>query len=486
MIDSVTISNPGYTTGSSKDNQKVPQSNLPQSNQVAPNLGVNITITDPIAPPTMILAVATTQTATTQTANKTKEPPKVESTKSVNSEKPTKEVEISKYLQTSFSEVKEEHNIILCQCVILSPSLTKGFIPFIPSMKAMLGKPKTIEEYLHQIKTGINVYKKEIDEAYEYLEYLKKHGTIPEGGQMPDWLRQKGESLSKKYVWLYASHRKLEDYGMDVDYLTMPVIDHDVVTDEDLLNCGYKNYPIILYTAKYDRLLADYAGVSTRGKLGRQLNINGTELYKLWKELDRLGLVTEYKWEKKDASGKTTTEKNIKKWLEVSRNTNVKTLVKKMDVSSNIKDKLIKYLETLKNGKKKDVIFMKKYEDLKEEYNSETLTNYLMNGLTSLLSIYGSPATQESYNNHFVPKLIEEYDNFEDLLKEGIKLLSTSKYEAGITVVNKRFTEIIEDKKKKFGGELPLGQEVLFYLLEMQDKIPDSSKEEAVRVIKLK
>jgi hypothetical protein len=275
---------------------------------------------------------------------------------------------------------------------------------------------------------------------------------------------------------------------MDMDYLTIPTLDNPVVTDKKLLEMGYANSPLLSMLSQYDKFLSKYNGVSTVGKLGRDLNIQGVELYNLWKELTNAGMVNDYSWMKTDASGKVINA-NKNKWLEVPVSVNVKSLVAKIALSPDVSQKLESYLVTLQNGKKRDGNFLKKYEELKTDYNQNVKEkDYLMNGFTAF-SALGIEINQERYQNYFVPKAnawIKEYCKFEGLASAII--IDDFQMDGDYRVDRLKYMDKYLEKIKTgfLGKNIPVGQEFLFKLLDDYENLPQEKKSATIYEIKYK
>jgi len=442
------------------------QSGISQSTEFIPNPDVKVSMSTNAIAPRVIVANAVTP---------------VDVVKPV---KPEFVMDISKYFKTTFLDLEEEHITILTQRAMLLPRFSLG-AKTVPTLRLLQGKPKSLDVLAKQATQFTEMIKDEMAVAFKYKE---EHGPYPEDRPSPEWIKQNAELIAKKYVFYYASHKLKEDFGMDMDYLTMPIIDHDVVTDKQMLGAGYTNYPLTIHLAKYDDLLNEYTGVSTIGRLGKELKIDGVELYKLWKKMDKAGIVTDYKWELKDDYGNVTA-KTSNKWLEVASNVNVKKLVAGLNVSSAYNDNLVNYLTSLQNGKKRDDSFIKKYEDLKISYRDKVLVdNYLVMGFRTL-NVADMPCSTKSYRENYMPKVrdwMKEYSDFERFLNVGVKGLNTTTSESVVSNIHNKFTKAIEFKKEDFGGEVPLGQEFLFKLFETHDSVSEAEKYNSIYEIKYK
>ena len=417
-----------------------------------PDVTVSVS-TNPITPPNMIVAKATQET------NKVD---KAEAVKAVKSELV---MDISKYLKTTFLDLEEDYIVLQNQRAQLLPGYSREDAHALPSLRFLQGKPKNFDSYS---KAGHELTAMIKDKMEESFKYKDKYGAFPEGQPVPEWIKQNAATLAKKLVYYYSSHRNMEDFGMDIDYLTMPIIEHNVVTDKFLWKIGYTEYSITTCLAKYDDLLKEYTGVGTVGKLGRELKLDGVELYNLWKKLDKAGIVADYNWELKDDYGKVVTDKTSNKWLEIANSINVKDLVASLNVSPSYSDKLVNYFISLQNGKKRDDSFIKKYEELKVKYRDEVIVgNYYVSGFRAMG--FSMPNSQESFINNYGPmasKWIKEYRNFEkEVLANTVHLFFDD--EESVSISKKEFFETLEKQKKLLDSEsLPLGQEFLFQILE--------------------
>ncbi len=429
--------------------------------------------TNPITPPNIIVAKATQETN------------QVVNVEAVKQKKPEFVLDISKYFKTIYLDLEEDIVMLFAQTSILTSNITKNNIRPIPTNKMMLGRPKTLEELVSQGRKLLD--SPEFKEAFK----CKEQNGVFAIGKTPEWLNKKIELLAKKHVFFYASHKDLEDYGMDMDYLTIPMIDKTAILPEALQKQfpGYSNLRQLKYLIEYDNLLTEYSGVSTVGKLGRELGISGVELYNLWKELDKTGIVTSLNWEHKEDGDKSTV-KTAKKWLEVASNVNVKGLMASIDCDQNIKPKLEKYLLTLQQGKKRDDAFAKSYENLKVDYYEIVLKeNYYLGGL-QVLSALDVAFNNQNLNNYYRPKAnewIEDYDYFSSQVKVAISVLTTAKTEKAMSYFKDFTDKRLEGFKQEYEGEnLPVGQEFLFQILEEMDSIPKEKISEALYAVKYK
>jgi len=172
-----------------------------------------------------------------------------------------------------------------------------------PCLKGYLGKPKNRETHWAASQAMLNH-----PEVKQVLAFAKRDGlwTMPNGKvgvriDIPYGIDKELELVAKQYVYFYASHKYLDDYGMDIDYLTFPVIDVPLTKEE----IGpYLSFPIVTSLYNYDQLFDTYDGVSTMGRLGRKLGIDGVELYNVWKQLKASGNVANMKWSAENRKGK--------------------------------------------------------------------------------------------------------------------------------------------------------------------------------------
>jgi hypothetical protein len=231
---------------------------------------VNIVRNTPGTPPSMISLDANTP-ATSEVA--TVEVPNFDE------KKPEQVVYLSQYFDATYLSLHAELTALITQREALK-NPKEEFALYTP-IKDFIGQTEVKESNLSSNP-----------EIIMAIDHRKKFGQITEGQPMPEWFNKKAELLAKKFAFFYASHKKLEDFGMDMDYLTMPSsIDLSLITPDDLLR-----FPILQSLKEYDELLSKYPGVSTVGKLGRELKIDGVELYNLWKELTKQGVVKDYEW----------------------------------------------------------------------------------------------------------------------------------------------------------------------------------------------
>ena len=397
--------------------------------------------------------------------------------------KPEYVVNISNNFKTSFIDLEEETVQAYNQLIVFTRELKDAGAFLLPPLKFMMEKEQTIESYITLGETMNS--KPEIQEAHKYV---KENGLHKEGQPMPVWYSEKIEQLAKKFVFFYSSHEKLEDSGMDMDYLTIPSLEHVIITDEQILKVGYSNTDFVIMLSKYDMLLSEYSGVGTVGTLGRQLNIKGVELYNLWKALIKEGVVTDYTWKKTDDSGKVI-DKNIHKWLEIKPNTDLKALVAKLGLLPNIAKKLENYLLTLSKGNKADSNFIKKYEELKSDYANNVLNdNYLLKGF-EVFTALGMENDQKNYDKFFVPKAdewVKEYNKFEETsigMIERFQVENKEDMSLRIFFIEHYLKRIKSDFQDK---NIPVGQEFLFRLLEENDNLPQEKKSAAAYEIKYK
>ncbi len=454
---------------------------LPTTTTVTQNPDIKVSVaTNPITPPNVIVA---------KQANEAQATAEVAKTEAVKPVKPEFVVDVSKYFKTTYLDLEEEFKMVTDTRRLLYPNITKADLYLMPPASMVLGKGLVEKGPLgnDSHKIILKFTKENQNKIDEILKWKAENGAFPEGGSGPKWLTDKTELLAKKYYYYYASHRKLEDYGMDMDYLTMPVIDREVRSG--LLEIDSGIVEMLGCLVKYEDLLKEYSGVSTVGKLGRELKIDGVELYSLWKELDRVGLITDYNWKQKGNKG-IVTDKTSNKWLEVASNVSVKELVNSLNVSPNYKDKLVNYLISIQNGKKRDESFIQKYDNLKISYRDDVVEGSTMRMVARSLFIDTLSSMSEQYfYSDFSSRTkgwMPEYTEFEELFNARFHTLNrvsrpefASRSKAGID-------EMISETTEKFKGKIPLGQEFLFSFLENMDNLPQEDLDRGIYKIKYK
>lgn len=410
---------------------------------------------NPIAPPTMILAEANTARAEN-----------VQSVSETQSAKPEFVINISEYFQTSFLDLEEQVTNNLNQGVVLSvfdeEDIARLDALVIP-LRFFIGKEKSVRQ---QIRLSQELSKEPF--IQKALRYRQEHGRLAPG-EFPEWLVESMQMNAKRVLFKMMAMMDNYDYGLDVDYLSLPMIDGGMFRDE--LTRSYESLFFILQeTYKYDQLFYDYSGVATRGRLGRQLGIDGVELYNMWRELDKKGLVAEHEMAHINAQGNEST-KNVKIWLEIPAGINVRQLVNSLDVSQNIKNKLESYLLSLQRGKRRDNNFIRRYEELRQGYREKLHSEYSIRVRSLMLDV--TTRSQEDFNRFHarVDEWVREYRGFEKSLFEGIQdlYLVDDFFEMAYDFLIKR----LETQKERFNGNIPLGQEFLFRLLEFSDNLPE-------------
>jgi hypothetical protein len=446
----------------------IPQDNTHSTGNTVVNVAnpdVKVVITDPITPPGMILAQANTGTSGAGQANRTAEASNVEAVAEVTPAKPEFVIDISKYFQTSFLDLEEEATSNFNQLMILhymDEERIKGLDALIIPVRLFLGKEKTIFESIR--------LSKELAREPQYqraLRHRQEHGKV-ELGEFPEWLVESHLRNSKRTVFKMIAMLDNHDYGLDVDYLSLPMIDDGVLCSKLSKNI-HISFFILQETYKYDQLLNEYSGVATRGRLGRQLGVDGVELYNLWRELDQKGIITEHEMNHKDFQGKENTKK-FKMWLEVASDINIKQLVVSLNVSENIRGKLENYLLGLQRGKKRDEGFIRRYEGLRNVYRERVQQSYSIEIDGLFLNV--TERTQEDIEryNATMNEWVREYRDFDSFLRLYLRRLTLGANERQVSVFNDRFIKTLETGKEKFKGEIPLGQEYLFLLLENNER----------------
>ena len=389
--------------------------------------------------------------------------------------KPVLEVNISQYFQANYFVLDDHADLIAGKSALYRHEMNYNDLILRPSFGMWLGNPKTWEVFLDISRDMGNR-----SEFREVINHVRQHGVLKEGEALPEWLIEELELHAKRFVFSYASRINLPDYGIDTDYLTMPVIDLFIVRDPRLINIGYtdSNLSIFRIIADYDSLLNEYTGVSTMGRLGRELSIEGVELYNLWQELEKEGVVSSYIGRHIDHQGQET-QKTSNKWLEIGSNVNIQQLVRGLDIASGLRARLQTYLTSLQRGKKRDNAFNSRYEELKNNYRNEGLSLYLLHGF-GMLSHTGMEETNRNYNEVYLPmanEWIGEYEYLEYSLLRDMNSFSRHANQRGADVFYDRFKRIVENQKEMFKGDLPLGQEFLFYLLQENAKAVEDHKE---------
>jgi len=158
---------------------------------------------------------------------------------------------------------------------------------------------------------------------------------------------------------------------------------------------------------------------------------------------------------------------------------NVDKFVEGLDVSSNLRPKLVKYLKGLQNGKRRNLMFKAKYDILRDKHKSEVLVkDYLLAGFRTFSRLYGLDGhSQEGYRKDYMPvldKWMDEYNKFERYLLSGVKSLNTRSEKVTAMVYDKLIKNL--SLEKEFGGEIPIGPEILFMLMEAGDASAEEKK----------
>ncbi|MDD4527363.1 MAG: hypothetical protein PHF25_04920 [Candidatus Margulisbacteria bacterium] len=424
--------------------------------------------------------------------------------------KPELEVEISKYFQESFLGLEYEFIRINAQnyySFTIDDIKNTGAIP---PLKVQLESNDLVSEYPSLVKSVVQndaEFKKLIEFAmqnkvnnprYDYEKLVPG----PDGKvALPEWLAKGLETVAKKYVYFYASHKHLNDFGMDMDYLSMPIIKY-VKYNTKQMYAGFNHYNITFFLSDYEKFLNKYDGVGTIGSLGKALSsngdkyelINGVELYGIWSQLKSAGLVENYKWEDTQENGKKVINETAK-WLQIPSDMNVRNFVAGLKTSPKYEAKLILYLKKLQKGKQKsgfltESAFAADFAVLRSAYCTEVLVkDYLVGGFKADAVGYGIDGyKQDNYRNYYRPKVDEwmkEYYSFEaDILKNTAHLFFDD--EKSVSNSKKEFFETLENKKQLFDGKrLPLGQEFLFLILDKADEA-SSFLDDALYDIKFK
>lgn len=433
---------------------------------------VNIVRNTPGTPPNMILLAAKTPSNTPATS-------KVAAVEAVTNSS-TEKFDINKYFSTSYLDLEEELTELRNIYVLLTTSREKTNALY-PSINDWIGEKQNYQSFS---KLAENKYRSpEMQEFIQKVEIerLNHGGPFLEGQTMPEWYIQKVELLVKKFVFFYASHSNLEDSGMDMDYLTFPSLENAIITDENVLKLfNNQQPPVLKQLVHYDNLLSKYNGVATVGKLGRVLNLKGVELYNLWKGLTEAGLVTDFEWEKTGPSGEQVIYKS-NKWLEISGETDINKLVTKLaddkTISEELKIPLTDYLLTLQKGIKKDSLFITRYRLASLVYKNNALNEYLFSGYDIFTTLgaedkatKASKAYLQKFINDIADELNKEYNKVVEEILEKIRIFQLN------NKVNKFsdlefFKPYLDRIQSEFEGELPLGQEFLFRVLQINDKL---------------
>jgi len=436
-----------------------------------PGKDVNIVRNTSGTPPNMILPDANTP-ATSKVAA-------VEAVTNSTTEK----FDINKYFSTNYLDLEEEFMELINIYSLLSTSIEIKNALY-PSINDWIGTKQTYQSFS---KLAGNKYSS--PEMQEFIQKVKVErlnhgGPFLEGQTMPVWFIQKVELLVKKFVFFYASHINLEDFGMDMDYLSFPSLENAIITDEKLLTL-IDQPPVLRQLVHYDNLLKKYNGVATVGKLGRVLNLKGVELYNLWKGLTEAGLVADFEWEKTGTSGEQVIYKS-NKWLEIPEETDINKLVTKLADDKTISEELVipltDYLLTLQKGIKKDSIFITRYKLASLVYKNEALSEYVLSGYDVFTTLgsedeatKGSQANIQKFINDIADELNKEYNKVVDEILEKIRIFQLN------NKVNKFsdlefFKPYLDRIQSEFEGELPLGQEFLFRVLQTIDnKVKEKS-----------
>ncbi len=426
------------------------------------NSDLKLFVTNPITPPSEII------------------PNRITRIEALKTNKPEMVVDISKYFQTSYPDLEENYVMLFNERAIM---VLPEFLIVVP-MRSMLGNPKTKEEYNKMIK--LVSQRPEILEGYSYREM---NGVVSPLN-IPKDLAKNIELLSKSHLFFYASHKDLEDYGMDMDYLTTPMIDHNS-EGKEIEHLGYLNYPYLIQLAQYDKFLLEYTGVSTIGKLGRDLGLKGIPLYELWNELTKAGVVSDYIPISKNDDGEDDGYPKGK-WLEVEKSVNVKELVANLKVPLDSILILEKYLLSLQNGKKRDAAFSSQYETLKGKYKAvvdgyRLLSCFLMGGI--MLTNSTDKVTSEWFNNVYLPianSWEKEFYGFDSRVRSSLAYTISFSDEKPAIHYSRKLIERLEAERELFQGRLPLGQEYLFDLLRSVDKVKNDEDTNGFYDVKVK
>jgi hypothetical protein len=443
-----------------------------------PGKAVNIVRNNPGTPPNMILPDANTPANTPATS-------KVAAVEAVTNST-TEKFDINKYFSTNYLDLEEEFMELINIYSLLTTSRTENCALY-PSINDWIGEKQNYQSF---VKLAENKYSS--PEMQEFIQKvnearLNNGGPFLEGQIRPEWYIEKVELLVKKLVFFYASHSNLEDYGMDMDYLTFPSLENAIITDEKLLTLfDNQQPPVLRQLVQYDNLLSKYYnGVATVGKLGRVLNLKGVELYNLWKGLTEAGLVADFEWKKTGPSGEQVIYKS-NKWLEIPGETDINKLVTKLvddkTISEELKIPLANYLLTLQNGTKKNSLFISRYKLASTVYKNNALSEYLLSGYDVFTTLgsedeatIGSQANIQKFINDIADELIKEYNKFEEEILEKVRIFQLNNKVNNFSDLE--FLKPYLDRiQSEFEGELPLGQEFLFRVLQMIDnKVKEKS-----------